>query len=181
MDQKKTTYYTQTHFWVVGLLTGLFTGLLSFVLYFAFNLFADRSFSLLFIFIYLFPAIGMYYAVIRLRNRYGRGVIQFRQAFSQAILAGFTASIVIGVLVYFVYTYMNPQSLQGRMSHLESSILQDGVYAAKDIRDVRSLIQKLLSPFLMSLSIFAINFILSMLYAFIIAIFARRKDRYMNL
>ncbi len=181
MQQAKGTYYSIIQFWVVGLITGLFTGLLTFVLYFGFNLVADRSFSFLFILIYLLPAFGMYYAVIRLRNRYGRGVIRFKQAYSQALLTGFVASVVMGLLVYFIYTYMSPQGLESRMSYLESAVLKEGHYLAQDIRQLRSLIKTLLSPVLMAFSIFIVNFALALFYAFIIAIFARRKDRYIDL
>lgn len=181
MHQAKPTYYNIFQFWIVGLLTGLFTGLLTFVLYFGFNLVADRSFSFLFILIYLLPAFGMYYAVIRLRNRYGRGVIKFNQAFRLALLTGFVAAVVMGLLVYFIYTYMSPQGLESRMSYLEAAVLKEGHYLAQDIRQLRSLIKTLLSPVLMAFSIFVVNLVLSLLFAFIIAIFARRKDRYIDL
>ncbi len=166
------------HFWLVILLSGLFGGLLIFVLLFTFNLLLDSYFSFLYLFIYLSPLVVMHFATTRLRDYFGQGVISFRQAFTTSFFTGLITALVISLTIYFVYAHLNSPALEQRFSLLESEISQQG--SPDDIRHKRQMLRSLIHPKSMAIYFGVVNLLLLPLYAFLIAIFAKRKNRYLD-
>ncbi len=170
--------HAKKHFWLVGILTGIFSGMIVFLAQlFLFYLSLD-SFSITYILIYLLPLIPMFYAAGRLRERYGSGVLYFNQAYGLALLTGFISALVMSVMVYYVYTYLFVPALQQRAAQLQASLISNGQgLAFQMMKERKQLITKLLSPFSLSVYYFIAQLVLLPLYAFIIAIFARRRLR----
>lgn len=170
--------YKNVHFWVVIFLSGLFGGLLIFVLLFTFNLLLNSYFSFLYLFIYLSPLVVMHFATTRLRDFFGQGVMSMKQAFVTAFSAGFLSALVMSLTIYFVYAYLNSPALEHRFSTLEAEMLRQG--NMEELRQKRQLLRSLINPKSMAIYFGAVNLLLLPLYAFLIAIFAKRKNKYLD-
>lgn len=170
--------YKKKYFWLVGTLTGFFLGMLVFLLQLLlFNL-AISSFSPFYVLIYLLPFFGMYHAARRLREGYGLGVLHFSQGFRIAMLTGFVSAVVMSLMMYYVYSNLFIPALQQRASQLHAELLATDVTKTFDsMKERKQLITKLLSPMSLSVYYFAVNIVLLPLFAFLIAIFARRSRR----
>ncbi len=169
------------NFWWTTLLTGLFTGLLVFTIYFLFLLLSDHIFSWIFTLVYILPFIGMSYATLRLKNRYNEGYISFNEAFISSFFTGFVAAIIYALLIYFVYTQMNSNELKYRSLQIEQYLqMQAGNLSLSEIRNLRQQINQLLSASYLSIYNLIFHTILYVIYAVIIAIFVRRKNRFIE-
>ncbi len=170
--------YKTLHFWLVAPLSGLFGGLLVFVLLFTFNLLLDRSFSLIYVMVYLFPLFIMWYATAVIRDRFGMGVISFRQAFFFSAFTGIITAFVMSVVIYYVYTHLNAPALQYRANQLEAELLQSAIHG--DLQEKKSMVRSLMNPRQLALYFGMLNLILMPVFALFIAIFAKRKNRYLD-
>jgi hypothetical protein len=170
--------YKTLHFWLVAFLSGLFGGLLVFVLLFTFNLLIDKSFSLVYVMVYLFPLFIMWYATVLLRDRFGMGVISFWQALFFSALTGFICALVMSAAIYYVYTHLNAPALQHRANQLEAGLLQSAIEG--NLQEKKNLVRNLMSPQQLAKYFGLLNLILLLPYALFIAIFARRKNRFLD-
>ncbi len=170
--------YRQLHFWMVGLVTGFFAGLIMLLVQLLLFHLLQGSFSPAFGLIYLVPFVAMSMAARRLRERYGDGVLRFGQAFRLSVLIGITTALVMATSVFFVYDILFDQALQLRAAQLNASVVK----ARPDmdfelLKQRRSLVSQLMSPFSLAVYYLVIQLLLLPVYAFIIAIFARRRRR----
>ncbi|MBU1010775.1 MAG: DUF4199 family protein [Bacteroidetes bacterium] len=173
--------HKQIDFWIVGLVTGFFGGLLTFLLLFVVNLLVNNNYSFVFGTVYLAPAFFMAYACARLRGKYGSGVLSYGSGFRLSLLTGLVTALVMSVAIYFVYTYLYTPTLSYRLGRLESELVGKQAtagYAA--IAEKQQTLRNLMSPLNLSLLFAAVNLALSPVYAVIIAIFARRKNRFLE-
>lgn len=180
MEEKK-RYYSIGQFWGVTSVFGLFTGLVVFVIYFLFSLLFKHQVSVFYTLIYLLPLAGMIMAVLRLRDFYGQGTIRFSQAFWCGWVTALITAIVFAVALYLIYSKMNLGELKYKAMAIEQRILaQSNTMSLTEIRSLRQYIQTVLSPSYLA----AVNFIFysafGAIYALLIAIFARRKDRFIE-
>ncbi len=166
------------HFWMVTLLSGLFGGLLVFILLFTFNLLIDRSFSLIFFIVYLAPLFVLWFSVSWLRDSFGQEVISFRQGFFTAALTGIVLTAIMSLAIYYVYSHLNYPALQQRTVLLETELMQSG--NMEGLTQKKQLVQQLMSPKNLALFFTWVNLALLPFYAFFIAIFAKRKNRYLD-
>ncbi len=170
--------YKQWQFWLVTLLTGFFAGALMLLVQLVLFHLTFESFSPIYILIYIIPFIAMAFACIRLRERYGQGVLGFGQAFRQALLTGLIAAIVMSVLVYFVYDSLFASALQLRAAQLNATLVK--LHPELDfglMKQRRNLVSQLMEPIALGIFYFLMQLLLLPIYAFIIAIFVRRRRR----
>lgn len=169
------------NFWWTTVLTGLFTGLLVFILYFLLLLISNNIYSWKFLLVYLLPFIGMTYATIRFKNRFNAGYISFNEAFITAFITGLVAAIIYALLIYFVYTQMNSNELKYRSLQIEQYLqMQAGNLSLHEIRTLRNQINNLLSARYLSIYNLIFHTALYVIYAVLIAIFVRRKNRFIE-
>jgi hypothetical protein len=169
------------HFWLVGILSGLFSGLIMLVLYFSVNYLANNYFSVYYIFIYFFPLLSLWTACYVLRHFFGLGVLRFKHAFRLSLLTSFISAIVFSIGMYFVFTYLNQPSTGARSTLIESEyqLGRQGL-SFEEIKDKKEQLQLFLSPFSIAFMYFLLNIVLTPFFALIIAIFARRKNRFIE-
>jgi ABC-type multidrug transport system fused ATPase/permease subunit len=166
------------HFWMVTLLSGFFGGLLVFILLFTFNLLINKSFSLIFMIVYLAPLFVLWFSVSWLRDSFGKEVISFRQGFFTAALTGIILTAIMSLAIYYVYSHLNYPALEHRTILLETELMQVG--NMEDLSQKKQLVKQLMSPENLALFFTWVNLILLPFYAFFIAIFAKRKNRYLD-
>jgi hypothetical protein len=166
---------------MVGLLTGFFGGLVNYIILLLLLYFVHDSYSLLYIMIYLFPFVFVAFANIRLRERYNQGMLSFGQSFRLSVLTGFFASLVLSLMVYFVFTYFLTGILHYRALALESDLIGlQNVKSMEEIRNLKVWIKNMLSPLNLAAYYFILNLILIPIQAVIIAIFVWRKKRFIE-
>ncbi|MDN5349295.1 MAG: hypothetical protein PWQ54_691 [Bacteroidales bacterium] len=169
------------NFWWTTVLTGLFTGLLVFTLYFLLLLLSHNIYSWIFVLVYILPFIGMTYATLRFKNRFNDGYISFNEAFITAYFTGIVAAIIYALLIYFVYTQMNSNELKYRSLQIEQYLqMQAGNLSLTEISTLRKQINKLLSASYLSIYNLIFHSVLYVIYAVLIAIFVRRKNRFIE-
>lgn len=170
--------YKTRHFWTVALFTGFFSGLLAFVLLSLLMFLASESFSPLYIMVYLLPFFTMSYAAVRLRDRYGLGMLRFSQGFRLSFTTGLVSALVFSATIYFVFSFLFMPGLFQRANMLEADfVLNNPGLPLSEIKEKKELIQQMLTPLSLSVYFFIINALVLPLAAFIIAIFARRRNR----
>lgn len=180
MEERK-RYYSNAQFWWVTSLFGLFTGLLVFVLYFLLSLLFKQEVSVFYSLTYLLPVVGMIMAVVRLRDHYGHGAIRFSQAFWCSWITAIIAAFVFAATLYFVYSEMNLSELKHKAMTIEQDVLaQSNTMSITEIRSLRQYIQTMLSPAYLAGMNFIFYSLFGVFYALLIAIFARRKDRFIE-
>lgn len=180
MEERK-RYYSNSQFWWVTSIFGLFTGLIVFVIYFLLSLLFKQEVSVFYSLTYLLPLAGMTLAVLRLRDHYGHGTLRFSQAFWCSWITAIIAALVFAAALYFVYSQMNPGELKHKALAIEQGILaQSNTMSVIEIRSLRQYIQTMLSPAYLAGMNFIFYSLSGVFYALIIAIFARRKDRFIE-
>lgn len=180
MEERK-RYYSIGQFWWVTTMFGLFTGLVLFVIYFLLSLIFKHDISIFYTLIYLLPLVGMLLAVVRLRDYYGHSTIRFSQAFWCSWITALIAALVFAAALYFVYSEMNLGELKHKSLAIEQRVLSKSEpMSLTEIRSLRQYIQTMLSPSYLAFMNFIFYSIFGLFYAFIIAIFARRKDRFLE-
>lgn len=180
MEERK-RYYSIGQFWWVTATFGIFTGLIVFVLYFLLSLLFKHEVSVFYTLIYLLPLAGMILAVLRLRDFYGHGTIRFSQAFWCGWITAFIAALVFGTALYFIYSEMNLGELKHKALAIEQRVLaKSDTMSLAEIRSLRQYIQTMLSPSYLAFMNFVFYSVFGVFYALIIAIFARRKDRFIK-
>lgn len=84
-------------------------------------------------------------------------------------------------MIYFIFTHLLQTTLDHRVLFLESQILaSDPGQSLVDIKEKKQLIQKMLTPFSMAVYYFIVNMVLLPVFALIIAIFAKRRNRFID-
>jgi len=173
--------YKKRNFWAVTLFTGFFSGLLAFVLLTLLMHLSAESFSPIYVLIYLLPVITMFWACIRLRERYNYGMLTFSQGFRVSFTTGLFSALFLSLAVYFVFSHLFMPSLFQRVNMLEADfVLNNPGLPLAEIKDKKELIQQMLTPLSLAVYFFIINAILLPFVAFIIAIFARRRSRFIE-
>jgi hypothetical protein len=173
--------YSSKHFWLVCSITGLFSGLWLLVLYFGLSLLTNNYYSIYYILIYLFPLFTAYLASIILRNRFGKGVMRFAQSFKLTIFTLIISAVFFSVGIYFIYIYLNQPAFDMRTSLIESEImLKENGMTMDEMKEKKDVIHQILSPMSIAVMYFILNIVLTPFFALIIAIFAKRKSRFIN-
>lgn len=169
------------HFWLVGGITGLFSGLVMLFLYFGMNYVANSYYSVYYIFIYLFPLASLWMACYFLRQFFGMGVLRFKHAFRLSLLTSVISAVIFSIGMYYIYTRLNQPAISARSTIIESEYIfgRQGL-SYEEIQDKKAQIQQILTPASISFMYFALNIVLTPFFALIIAIFARRKNRFIE-
>lgn len=149
--------YTPRQYWLTILCSGLLSGLLSSALYFVFYWFLYVQQSYIFSAIYLSPLLVATLAMVIFKHRFVWKEFSYRAAFLMLFTIGFISAAILSAVLFFAYTFF----LESRMD----------LYNDIEIE----MLQQLMSPMAISLSMFFINVALSLFYSLIIAIFAKRK------
>jgi hypothetical protein len=169
------------HFWLVGISTGIFSGLLMLLLYFGMNYLANSYFSVYYIFIYLFPLISLGAACYFLQRFFGMGVLRFKHAFRLSLLTSVISAAIFSIGMYFVFSQLNQPAISARSTMIESDyILGRQGLTYNEMRDKKEQIAQILSPLSIAVMYFLLNIVLTPLFALIIAIFAKRKNRFIE-
>ncbi|MDY0084451.1 MAG: DUF4199 domain-containing protein [Bacteroidales bacterium] len=167
--------------WWTIVLTGLFTGLVLFTVYFLLLLLNRQIISWIFVLVYIIPSLGMIYASIRIKYKYLNGYINFSETFLVSLLTGLFSAGVYAALLYLVFTQLNSSELKYRAIHLEQYLqAQTGNVSLHEIKAMRYNINQLLSASSLALFNLIFHSLLAVIYAFIIAIFVRRKNRFIE-
>ncbi|MDA3943512.1 MAG: DUF4199 domain-containing protein [Bacteroidetes bacterium] len=179
--EERNRYYSSKQFWMVATAFGFFTGLIVFVVYFLLTLLFKNTVSIIYSLVYLLPFAGMYWAVIRLRDYYGRTVIRFSQAFLCSWITAIIAAAVFASVLYIVYSEMNAADLKYKALAIEQQLMaKSGTMTLNQVKELRQQLSTLLSPAYLA----QINFVfysgIGLIYALIIAIFVKRKDRFIE-
>lgn len=173
--------YTNWQFWVVGSFTGFFGGLLTFLILFLVNLLVIKEYSYLYLAVYLAPAFFYWFASIRLRDRYADGVLGFGGSFRLSMLTGFILTAVMSVAIYFVYEYLNNPTLEFRVNRIETEMIAESARSGlEQINANRQYVRELMTPKYLAILQATVNLALIPVYAFFIATFARRKNRFLD-
>lgn len=176
---KKDRRFSLADFWKAIFVVGLFTGLLTFLAYFSINVFTNSSFSILYIIIYLFPFFAMLFEALNFRNNYAYNEMYFIDTFSLTSLTGLVSSVVMSLLIYLIYKYLNAGDIESRLRELEASIVtQSSITQIEDIKQLRDTLRTILSPTLLALWMFVLNIALTIIYALVISIFVRKKKTF---
>ncbi len=174
MLKKKNTWYSI-------IVIGLFTGLLLFTIYFLLQLVNHEVYSWLFSFTYTIPFIGMWFVAQRVREKILDGYINYKEAYFTSLLTGIISALTFAGLIYFVYTVLNPNDINYRVLQLEQLIVsKSGKTNIEEIQMLRNKLNLLLSVSYLTFLNMIFHILLAILYAFIIAIFVRRKNRYIE-
>jgi hypothetical protein len=173
--------YKNWQFWVVGSFTGFFGGLLTFLILFLVNLLVVSEYSYLYLAAYITPAFFYWYACTRLRNRYAQGVMSFSTGFRLSLLTGLILITLMSAAIYFVYTYLNNPTLEFRINRIETELISnEATSGLGKINSTRQFVRELMTPKYLAVMQATVNLVLLPVYAFFIAIFARRKNRYLD-
>lgn len=120
----------------------------------------------------------MGFGAVRLRDRFGEEVIRFGQGFRISLLIGFISAVIMSIMIYVVFTYLMLPSLGYRVGILESELIsQNPGQSFSEIKQKKELIHQMLSPISLAVYYLGINLVLLPFQAFLIAIFARRRNR----
>ena len=149
--------YSPKQYWMTILSAGIISGILSSVVYFLLYCFFYVQQSFVFSLIYLIPLLASTVALVFFKYKFIWKNFSYCAAFFMSFLTGLLSAIILSLALYYAYS-----------SHIESRI---ELFNNID----KETLQRLMSPTAVSLSMFFINIILSLLYSLIIAIFAKRK------
>lgn len=148
--------YTKKQYWLTILLAGFILGILSSSVYLTLYWFLYVRLSFMFSLIYLVPLLGSTITVSFFKHKFVWKDFSYGDAFKMLFITGVISALILSVVLFIAYNFF-----------LESRIdLYNMDYESID---------RLMSPLAVSLSMFSINVILSLLYSLIIAIFAKRK------
>ncbi len=173
--------YLSKHFWFVGLLSGLFSGLILLFLYFGLNYLTNNYYSVYYIFIYLFPLFSFWLSSKILRDSFGLGVLGFKQSFKLSMLSGILLSFLFSIGVYYIYTNIAKPTIDSRVLMVESDVMLSGKgLSYNQITNKREAVKGLLSPLSIASLYFLYYIVLTPIFALIIAIFAKRKNRFIE-
>jgi hypothetical protein len=173
--------YKNWQFWVVGSFTGFFGGLLTFLILFLVNLLVVKEYSYLYVAVYIAPAFFYWYACIRLRNHYAQGVLSFGSGFRLSLLTGIILTAIMSAAIYFVYLYLNNPTLEFRINRIETELIsKEASSGLGKINSTRQFVRELMTPKYLAILQATVNLALLPVFALIIAIFARRKNRYLD-
>jgi hypothetical protein len=149
--------YTSKQYWLTILSAGFLIGILSSTIYFILYWFFYVQQSFIFSLIYLIPLLGSTITLFFFKQKFVWKEFSYGAAFSMSFLTGLLSAILLSIALYFAYT----------------SVLESRIELFNNIDN--EMIQRLMSPKAVSLSMLLINVILSLFYSLIIAIFAKRK------
>ena len=149
--------YTAKQYWLTILSAGFLIGILSSTIYFILYWFFYVQQSFIFSLIYLIPLLGSTITLFFFKQKFVWKEFSYGAAFSMSFLTGLLSAILLSIALYFAYT----------------SVLESRIELFNNIDN--EMIQQLMSPKAVSLSMLLINVILSLFYSLIIAIFAKRK------
>ena len=151
--------YTSKQYWSTILTAGFILGILSSLLYLLLYCFLYVQQSFVFSLIYLFPLLGSTITVAFFKHRFVHKDFSYGVAFKMSFLTGILSALILSAVLLISY-----------ISFLESRI---DLYDDID----NEVLQRLMSPFAISISMFLINVVLSLLYSLIFAIFAKNKNK----
>ena len=149
--------YTPRQYWTTILCSSLIISLLSSVLYFVFYWFFYVQQSFIFSIIYLLPLLGSTLALVFFKHKFVWKEFSYFNAFLMSFSIGFISAFLFSSILFISYSF----------------VLETRIDLFKNIDN--DIIQRLMSPMAISLSMFVINIILSLIYSLIFAIFAKRK------
>ena len=149
--------YTPKQYWLTILSAGFLIGILSSAIYFVLYWFFYVQHSFIFSLIYLIPLLGSTLTTFFFKQKFVWKEFSYGAAFSMSFIIGLLSALLLSLSLYFAY----------------SSVLESRIELFTNIDN--EMLQRLMSPKAVSLSMFIINIILSLFYSLIIAIFAKRK------
>lgn len=176
---KKERRFSLAEFLKAIFIVGFFSGLLTFLFYFAINVFTGSSFSVLYIIVYTFPFFVMLFQALNFRKNFADKGLFFFDTFSLTFLTGFLSAVIMSLFVFLIYKYLNAGDIESRLRTLEASIItQSSITQIEDIKQLRNTLRNILSPAKLALWMFLVNFALTIVYALIIAIFVRKEKTF---
>lgn len=150
--------YTTKQYWLTILLSGLTIGVLSSVVYFLLYWFLYVKQSFLFSLLYIIPLLSSTITLVVFKHKYVWNNFSYGSAFLMSFMTGLLSAIILSLTLYVAYS----QGLESRIDLFDNG---------------NTNLQDMMSPKAISLSMFVINVVLSLLYSLIIAIFAKRKNK----
>ena len=150
--------YTTKQYWLTILLSGLTIGILSSVVYFLLYWFLYVKQSFLFSLLYIIPLLSSTITLVLFKHKYVWKNFSYGSAFLMSFMTGLLSAIILSLTLYVAYS----EGLESRIDLFDNG---------------NTNLQDMMSPKAISLSMFVINVVLSLLYSLIIAIFAKRKNK----
>lgn len=149
--------YTSKQYITTILCAGSIIAILSSALYFCLYWFLYVPYSFVFSLIYILPLIGSIITLYFFRIKYVWSNFRYCAAFGLSFLTGTLSALLFSIILFIAYYF-----------GLESRIT---LYEMID----NEMLEQLMSPLAISISMFIINILLSFIFSLIFAIFAKRK------
>ncbi len=160
------------------LLFGLITGILMMLLSLLFYLLNVDQKSWINTLVYLVLFAGMSWGVINIRENRLNGVMSYGKAVGTGFWIGFIAAIIIAVYTYFYLTDLNPESMQQALAQAENKIIESQPdISDEDLDRAMEMVKIFGKPSFSAVATVISNSLISIIFALIIAIFAKRHDR----
>ena len=169
--EKKSTFMPSFQF---GILTGLAMIIFTLIIY----LLGVKQQSYWGIVNYLIFIIGIYWAMVNVRDKYLDGTLSYGKAFGSGFWVSLWAAILLGIFAFFYLKYINTGVLENAVSQAQEKMLA----ANPDISDEQldkslAMVKMFARPGISAIMQFISNIILGTLFSLIIAIFAKREDK----
>ncbi len=159
-------------------LFGLGTGAIMVIFSLLMYLLGVEQKSLMNLVAYLFLIGGMFWGMTSIRENRLNGVMSYGKAFGTGFWIGFIAAILLAVYSYFYLTYLNPHALQQALTEAENKILESNPDISDENLDKALAMVKMFGkPIISALMQIVSNSFFSVVFALIIAIFAKRVDK----
>ena len=121
-------------------------------------------------------AIGLYWAMITVRDKTLGGTISYGQAFATGFWTGFIAAIISVIFTYLYVTIINPDFVSEIIAQAEEKMLEANPNMSdEDLDRALHMTEKFTSPVMITVWAFVANVIFATILSLIIAIFAKRE------
>lgn len=149
--------YTAKQYWITILISGLIVSVFSIVTYLLLYCFLYVPHSYMFSLIYFIPLLGSAMTLAFFKHKFVWDEFSYKSAFVMSFITSLLSAVIFSIFLFFAYHL-------GLETRIELYNIED-----------QDTLLKLMSPLAISLSMFLINLILSLLFSLLIAIFAKRK------
>lgn len=166
-----------TPIWKVSLNYGLITGVLavifSLILY-VLDLNKDESTSWLNVLVYLIFIGGMIWSAKSYRDLHNNGLLSYGQGFSASFLTGLFATILVGIFVFFLYSY-DDTILKEQLIRAEEGMYEKG-YTDEQIEVGMEWSRMFSTPAVSAIASIVWNTIIAVVISLILAIFTKKEE-----
>lgn len=149
--------YTAKQYWATIFISGLIVSVFSIITYLLLYCFFYVPHSYMFSLIYFIPLLGSAMTLAFFKHKFVWDEFSYRSAFVMSFATAVLSALIFSIFLFFAYHL----GLETRME----------LYNIND----KDALMRLMSPVAISLSMFIINLVLSLLFSLLIAIFAKRK------